>query len=55
VHDELLLEVLEADANKAAVLLQHAMVEAFLETFPGAPTEGLVEATIGQSWAEVKG
>ena len=26
---------------------------AFLETFPGAPTEGLVEATIGQSWAEL--
>ena len=34
VHDEVLLEVPEADAEKAAALLQKAMIEAFLETFP---------------------
>lgn len=55
LHDEILLEVPEANAEKAATLLQQAMIEAFLETFPGAPTEGLVEPTIGRNWAEAKG
>ena len=55
VHDEILLEIPEADAEKAATLLQRAMTEAFLETFPGAPTERLVEPTIGRNWAEAKG
>ena len=30
------------------------MTEAFLEALPGAPTRGLIEPTIGQSWAEAK-
>ena len=55
VHDEALLEVPEADAEEAAALLQKAMIEAFLENFPRAPTEGLVKATIGQSGAVVRG
>jgi DNA polymerase-1 len=54
LHDEILLEVLEADAPKAKELLEKAMVEAFAAIFPGAPLGGLVEAKIGDTWADVK-
>ena len=39
VHDELLAEVVEADAERARDILQQTMIEAFEITFPGAPTE----------------
>jgi DNA polymerase-1 len=54
VHDELLLEVHEADAEAARGILQQAMLDAFIETFPGAPTNGVATAQIGRNWAEVK-
>jgi hypothetical protein len=54
VHDELLAEVLAEDAEKARLLLQEAMIEAFMMTFPGAPTRNVAEATIGRTWFEVK-
>jgi DNA polymerase I-like protein with 3'-5' exonuclease and polymerase domains len=54
LHDEIVLEVPVADADKAALLLRRAMTEAFLETLPGAPTRGPVEPTIGRTWAEAK-
>jgi DNA polymerase I len=54
VHDELLLEVTEDDAEAARTLLEAAMIEAFAVTFPGAPTLGVAEAKIGRTWAEVK-
>jgi DNA polymerase I-like protein with 3'-5' exonuclease and polymerase domains len=54
MHDEILIEVPEADAERASVLLVKAMTDAFAETFPGAPLNGLVEAKIGRSWAETK-
>ena len=52
LHDEIVLEVPVAVADKSAALLRKAMTEAFLESLPGAPTRGLVEPTIGQTWAE---
>jgi DNA polymerase I len=55
VHDELILEVDEDDAEIARTLLEGVMVEAFRTTFPGAPTKGVAKAEIGRSWAEVKG
>jgi DNA polymerase-1 len=54
VHDELILEVHEDDADLARNLLEVTMVEAFATTFPGAPTKGVAEAAIGRSWAEAK-
>jgi DNA polymerase I-like protein with 3'-5' exonuclease and polymerase domains len=54
VHDELLLEVAEEDAEKARDILHTAMVEAFEATFPGAPTTNLAEAKIGGTWADLK-
>jgi DNA polymerase-1 len=55
VHDELLAEVAEDDAERARDLLQAAMTDAFVATFPGAPTTGVAKALIGRSWLEVKG
>ena len=53
-HDEIVLEVPEADAARAADLLQEAMTAAFAATFPGAPLRDLVAVKIGRSWAETK-
>ena len=53
-HDEIVLEVPQADAARAAVLLKKAMTAAFAATFPGAPRRGLVAVKIGRSWAETK-
>ena len=53
-HDEIVLEVPEADAARAADLLREAMTAAFAATFPGAPLRDLVAVKIGRSWAETK-
>ena len=53
-HDEIVLEVLQADAARAAVLLREAMTDAFAATFPGAPLRDLVAVKFGRSWAETK-
>jgi DNA polymerase I len=53
VHDELLAEVPEADAAATVETLKSCLHDAFVETFPGAPTLGLVDAHVGRSWADV--
>jgi len=55
VHDELLLEVHEDDADRAAEILNHTMTKAFVQTFPGTPTTGLVDVSTGRSWFDLKG
>jgi DNA polymerase-1 len=55
LHDELVLEVKAGDADRAAAMLQRAMLDAFAETFPGAPLDGLVGAHVGADWASAKG
>jgi DNA polymerase-1 len=54
VHDELLLEVAEADAETARGILEASMIEAFEATFPGAPLNKVVEVKVGKTWKEVK-
>ena len=54
VHDELLLEVAEDDAETAREILEQGMTDAFVETFPEAPTVNLVTAKIGRDWQEAK-
>jgi DNA polymerase I-like protein with 3'-5' exonuclease and polymerase domains len=54
VHDELLLEVHEDDTGTARALLEQAITDAFVETFPEAPTANLVTAEIGRYWQETK-
>src|SRR5215467_14633464 len=55
VHDELLIEVAEDDAERAQQVLEQTMVDAFTATFPGAPARGVATAKIGRTWAEAKG
>jgi DNA polymerase-1 len=55
VHDELLLEVHEDDAETARRILEQTMTDAFAATFPGAPMNGVATAKIGRTWAEAKG
>jgi DNA polymerase-1 len=55
LHDEIIIEIKETDAERAAKLLEQAMTEAFAETFPGAPLNGLVEPRIIGNWGEAKG
>lgn len=52
VHDELIVEAPETDADQVKDLLETAMRDGFLQIFPGAPTTGLVEAHVAQSWAD---
>ena len=52
LHDEIVLEVRDDQADLAAEILKQAMIDAFAETFPGAPINRLVEPHIGMSWAE---
>jgi DNA polymerase-1 len=52
VHDELLIE-LDDDRQvikDARTMVVEEMTAAFLYVFPGAPTLGLVEPTIGRNW-----
>lgn len=55
IHDEIVLDVAPADAERAAVALEQAMVTGFLEVFPeGADlTAHLVDAVTGANWDEV--
>jgi DNA polymerase I-like protein with 3'-5' exonuclease and polymerase domains len=54
VHDELLIEARESDADASAEILHGAMTDAFTMTFPGFPTTKLIEVKTGHSWAELK-
>jgi DNA polymerase I-like protein with 3'-5' exonuclease and polymerase domains len=53
VHDELVVEVQEDQAEHAREVLVDAMTQAFAVTFPTVPLNGLVECKIGRSWADV--
>jgi DNA polymerase-1 len=53
-HDEFVLEVREKDVERAKALLKAAMERAFLEVFPGAALNKLVEVHVGPNWAATK-
>jgi DNA polymerase I-like protein with 3'-5' exonuclease and polymerase domains len=54
VHDELVAEVAENDAEAAATIMHREMVRAFEISFPGAPTTGLLVVGSGRNWREAK-
>ena len=54
IHDELLIEASERDAERARAILEDTMVEAFVRTFPGAPYHSVAQAAIGADWYAVK-
>jgi hypothetical protein len=45
IHDELLIEVAEKDAETVRSILEETMIEAFAKTFPGAPLDGVAQAS----------
>ena len=54
VHDELVLAAPPDRADAATQLLEQAFLHGFTTVFPEAPTNGLVEISQGNTWAELK-
>ena len=53
VHDEIVLEVAESEADEAGRRLASVMTEAFIELFPkGARMINLVDVKIGKTWGD---
>ena len=50
IHDALIDEADTRDAKRCLKMMERDMVEAYLDVFPGAPTDNLVEGGIGVSW-----
>jgi hypothetical protein len=50
IHDEIVVECLEADAEYVEDIITRAMTRAFSETFPDAPLNGLVETRVATAW-----
>jgi DNA polymerase I-like protein with 3'-5' exonuclease and polymerase domains len=54
IHDEIVLEVAESQAEQARSILTQCMTAAFAETFPNAPLAGLVATGVGATWGAAK-
>jgi DNA polymerase I-like protein with 3'-5' exonuclease and polymerase domains len=56
VHDEAVLMVPNelVAVRRIGTISQQAMIAAFLEVFPEAPTLGLVDTTVGPTWGDLK-
>jgi DNA polymerase I len=54
IHDELVCEVPEDQADQVAADLTAIMSESFVHFFPTAPVNGLVTAKVVQCWADAK-
>ena len=54
IHDAIIDETLLADAGSCLSLMEQDMTEAYLDIFPAAPTERLVEGGVGTSWANLE-
>lgn len=54
IHDEIILEVTNQDAEAAGTALVAAMEQGFLEIFPQGPINGLVNLKQGRTWADIK-
>jgi len=54
IHDALIDEAFIDDAPEALRWMKDDMVQGYLDIFPGAPTDKLVEGGIGPSWGELE-
>lgn len=54
IHDEIIVEVASEHVGHVKRILNEEMVSAFVGTFPGAPVVGLVDAKVGDTWADLK-
>ena len=52
VHDEVIVECAQEAAGVVLGLLEQSMIQGFKDIFPDAPVNGLVEASMGQTWAD---
>jgi len=52
VHDEVIVECAAEIAEQVKGLLEQAMIQGFKDIFPEAPVVDVVEASIGQTWAD---
>ncbi|GAB6059405.1 DNA polymerase [Desulfonatronum parangueonense] len=50
IHDEIILEAAEKDAEKAKDILEQSMIAGMLRIFPSADTTGLVDIRIRKDW-----
>jgi DNA polymerase I len=54
IHDAMIDEALTEDAPEALQWMKQDMVAGYLDIFPNAPTDKLVEGGIGPSWGELE-
>lgn len=54
IHDALIDEALEAQADLVRRTMAEDMTEAYLDFFPGAPTDKLIEGGTGPNWADLE-
>ena len=53
IHDALIDEAALRDAKRCLIIMEEDMTAAYLDIFPSAPTDRLVEGGIGPNWAEL--
>lgn len=53
IHDALIDEALASEAEIVKKAMSEDMTEAYLDFFPGAPTDNLIEGGVGPNWADL--
>ena len=53
IHDALIDEAASADCEELLKIMEDDMVQGYLDVFPGAPIDNLVEGGIGPNWGEL--
>jgi hypothetical protein len=54
IHDAMIDEALKDDAEEALQWMKADMLAGYLDIFPGAPTEALVEGGVGPNWGQLE-
>ena len=54
IHDALIDEALETQAEIVKRAMAEDMTAAYVDFFPGAPTENLIEGGVGPNWADLE-
>lgn len=54
IHDALIDEALASEAEIVKKAMSEDMTEAYLDFFPGAPTDNLIEGGVGPNWADLE-
>ena len=54
IHDALIDEAKKKDADAALMLMKRDMVQGYLDVFPNAPTEKLLEGGVGINWGKLE-